>query len=58
MTNNEKIIKSIRAMKAGITDAVGSERAEIFIGRNIETIIACLLAGKSEQETLDLCEFV
>lgn len=58
MNRNEIIIESIKAMKVGISDAVGVERAEIFIGRNIETIITCLLAGKTEQETLDLCSFV
>lgn len=58
MTKDELIISSIKAMKNGVSGAIGKERAEIFIGRNIEVIISCLLAGKTEEETIDLCETV
>lgn len=58
MTRDEQIVESIKEMKTGIINAVGKERGETFVGRNIEVILTCLLQGKSEAETIALCEFV
>lgn len=57
MSEIERIINSIGAAKKGIAEVIGQERAEAFIGRNIEILLTALYEDKSEAEAFALCDY-